>query len=275
GFLSTWETFKDALIKRMGIMKCWWDDSAETRAFETTFISDDGLTLLQNDPTIRVDEVSFSEGAPPGATLYDVKYTQTKKDGRIRIISMPPEEYIFPRGARTNDSDHRQPGVAVFAGHRTELTRSQLLEIGVDEATIEEWAFKDVSLDHNEEEIARQHIVKPDTSAIGPIATQKALYIEGYPYMDVDGDGVAELRKIIMLGPSYHVISNEPADRRPFVVFMPDPEPHTIIGQSLSDYTMDLQKLASSVMRAMMDSLAASLNPRIGYVEGDVNLNDI
>jgi hypothetical protein len=275
GYMVFWEWFKDALLKRLGIVKYWWDDSSETRAFETSFLSDDAIALLTQDDTIRIDEMVPSRGAPPGAQLYDVKYTQTKSEGRIRFIGLPPEEFLFTRGARAVESDHSQPGVALFVGHRTELTRSQLLEMGVPEDVIEEWAFKDVSLDMNEEEIARQHIVKPDTSAIGPIATQKALYIEGYPYMDVDGDGVAELRRVCMLGPSYHVISNEAWDERPFAVICPDPEPHTIVGQSIADYTMDLQKINSMILRATLDSLALSLNPRMGFVEGDVNLTDI
>lgn len=272
GFLAFYEWFKDALLKRLGIMKYWYDKSSETLAFSNTFMSEEQVHLLFADDTIRIDSIQPTPGV---RGMFDVEYTQTKTDGKIRFIALPPEEFLFTRGARTTDSDHSQPGVALFVGHRTELTRSQLLELGVSEEDIEAWAFKDVSLDHNQEEIARQNIVKPDTSAIGPIATQKALYIEGYPYIDVDGDGVAELRRVIMLGPAYHVISNEPCDERPFAVISPDPEPHTIIGQAVSDWTMDLQLLTSSLVRAMNDSLALAINPRMGYVEGDVNLNDI
>lgn len=275
GALAFYEWFKDALVKRLGIVKYWYDDSKETRAYSASFLSEPALTLLRNDPEIRVESVTASPGSMPNMRLYDVEYVQTKQEGRIRFTAIPPEEYLFTRGARTTTHDHSHPGVALFVGHRTELTRSQLLEIGVSEEDIEEWAFKDVSLDHNQEEIARQHIVKPDTSAIGPIATQKALYIEGYPYMDVDGDGVAELRKIVMLGPSYHVISNEPAARRPFAVICPDPEPHTIIGQGISDYTMDLQRTNSVVVRQMLNSLALAINNRVAYVDGDANLEDI
>lgn len=275
GFLVFYEWFKDALVKRLGIVKYWFDKSAETRSYSISFVSDDALTLLYDDATIHVDSVSPQAGSPPGVNMYEVEYTKTRHNGGIRMIALPPEEFLFTRGARTTASDHSQPGVALFVGHRTELTRSQLLEIGVSEQDIEDWAFKDVSLDHNQEEIARQHIVKPDTSAIGPIATQKSLYIEGYPFMDVDGDGVAELRKIVMLGPSYHVIENEPADERPFAVLCPDPEPHTIIGQGTSDLTMDLQRINSMIMRSMLDSLSLSIHNRIAYVEGDVNMEDV
>ncbi len=275
GALVFYEWFKDALVKKLGIVKCWYDDAAETKTFTTSYLDEDALTLLQDDPTIRVDEIRPSKGTPPGAVLFDVVYTQTKSEGKIRFITLPPEEYIFTRGSRTTSADRGQPGVALFVGHRTELTRSQLLEIGVSPEDIEEWAFKDVSLDHNQEEIQRQHIVKPDTSAIGPIATQKALYIEGYPYLDANGDGIAELRRVIMLGPGYHVIANEPCARRPFAVICPDPEPHTIVGQGAGDWTMDLQLIQSMIWRSMNDSLALTLHPRMGYVEGEVNLEDV
>lgn len=275
GFVSFYEWFKDALVKRLGIVKYWWDDATESRAYEASMLPLEHVIQLQSDPEIHIDAVEHSDASQPGLALFDVEYTQTKRDGRIRFLCMPPEEFLFTRGARATTADRWVPGTALFVGHRTELTRSQLLEIGVPEDVIEEWAFKDVSLDHNQEEIARQHIVKPDTSAIGPIATQKALYIEGYPYLDVDGDGIAELRKIVMLGPSYHVISNEPCARRPFAVLCPDPEPHTIVGQGIADWTMDLQRMNSMIWRSMLDSLALSINPRMAYLEGEVSVEDL
>lgn len=275
GFLVFYEWFKDALNKRLGIVKYWYDKQVEIKPFHASFLQPEAVQALYADPEIVVDDARPTEGTPPGVVLFDVDYTQTKTSGKIRVIGLPPEEFIFTRGARTTADDPGQPGVALFVGHRTELTRSQLLAMGISEDDINAWAFKDVSLDHNQEEIARQHIVKPDTSAIGPIATQRALYIEGYPYMDCDGDGIAELRRICMLGPAYHVISNEPCDERPFAVICPDPEPHTIIGQGVSDQTMDLQRMNSMIWRSMLDSLALTVNPRIGYVEGNANLNDI
>jgi len=275
GYLATYEWLKDALVKKLGILKVWYDESSETRPYEADFLSPEAMAKLHTDPEIEIESVELSAAAQAGVPLYRVEYTQTKKDGGIRIMALPPEEYIFTRGARTNTSSHWRPGVALFDGHRTELTRSQLMEIWIDEDTIEHWAFKDSTLDHNVEEIARQNIVKPDTSAIGPIATQKALYIEGYPYLDMDGDGIAELCKVVMLGPSYHVVSAEPVSHRPFVLICPDPEPHTIIGQGVSDWTMDLQRIQSSVLRAVLDSLALSINPRIAYIEGMASLEDI
>jgi hypothetical protein len=273
GYLVFYEWFKDALLKNLGVIKYWYDDAEESKVFEATFLSLDALQVLEKDDSVQVLSATPTEGAPQG--LFDVEYKQRRSSGRLRLIALPPEEFIFTRGSRTTASDASQPGVALFVGHRTELSRSQLLAMGIDEDIIEEYAFKDSSLEHNLEEIQRQGIVKPDTSAIGPIETQKALYIEGYPYLDYDGDGIAELRKVCMLGPGYHVISNDAVDERPFAVITPDPEAHAIIGQGPSDWTMDLQKIKSMTLRAIMDSLALSLNPRLGFVEGEVSLEDI
>lgn len=275
GYLAFYEWFKDALVKKLGILKVWYDDTEETRAFEANFLSPESVAKLHAEKGVRIDAIELSVANQPGMPLYRVEYTQTKQDGAIRFIALPPEEYLFTRGSRTVSSARHRPGVALFVGHRTEMTRSQLTELGIDEETIEKWAFKDDSLDHNQEEIARQEIVKPDTNAIGPVATQKSLYIEGYPYLDLDGDGVAELCKVVMLGPSYHVISAEPTSHRPFCVICPDPEPHTIVGQGVSDWTMDLQKIQSMILRSILDSLALTINPRLGFVEGGASLEDI
>lgn len=275
GFIIFQNWFQDALQKRLGIVKWWFDDTSDTKTFEASMLQIEQITQLEQDPTIQILSVEMSPASPPGVPLFDVVYNQVKKDGRIRFTCMPPEEFLFNRNARTCASDHSAPGVALFVGHRTQLTRSQLLAMGVSEADIDQYAFKDISLDMNQEQIVRQPITAPDTASVGPIATQQALYIEGYPYLDCDGDGIAELRKVCMLGPGYHVISNEPWDERPFAIITPDPQPHTIIGQGICDYTMDLQKINSMIMRSVLDSLALSIHPRVAFTEGEVSLQDV
>lgn len=275
GFTEMYSWLKDALVKNIGIVKSWYHDVPEVQDRTLTYIPMDQIVALHADPSIEVQSITPCEGQPPGANLYDVEYRKTLRQGRVIWRCLPPEEFLFTRGARMIDADAAQPGVALLAAHRTQMTKSQLLEIGVKEADIEEYGYKDMQLDANLEEIARQRIVKPDTSAMGPVPTQPVLYIEAYPYLDVDGDGIAELRKVCCLGPSYHVISDEPWDDRPFSVLCPDPEPHTIIGQGIGDYTMDLQRINSALQRSMLDSLALSVNPRVAYDEASVSQADI
>jgi len=275
GLLVFHDWFKDALTKSMGIVKVWYDETPDTGTHHLSYQSLEQLAVLHADPQVEITEIDPCEGQPPGSNLYDVTFTRTNRQGKIVFRALPPEEFLFTRAARSVASDTAQPGVATFVGHRTELTKSQLLGMGISEAAIEAYGYKDASLDVNLEEIARQTIVRPDVSAIGPVPTQKALYVEAYPYMDVDGDGIAELRRQCLLGPGYHLISDEPWDTRPFAVICPDPEPHTVIGQGFNDYTMDIQLSKSKVARAMLDSLALSINPRVAYDETAVNQLDV
>lgn len=276
GFLRFYEWFKDALVKRLGVMKVWYDNTPDIQHLEGAYLTVDKLLELEQDPSvIAIDEVTPSQGVPMGPLpLYDVKFTRQEEQGRIRFLPVPPEEFLYTPTARTVSATNWVPGVAQMVGHRTEMTRSQLRDLGISEDDIRQYAFPDASLDTNVEEIARQdNVVRPDIGVSE--ANRTALYIEAYPYLDYDGDGFAELRKIVMLGSAFHIVSNEPCARRPFAVLCPDPEPHTVVGQGVSDWTMDLQLVESSIWRSVLDSLALSIHPRLGYVEGAVSLADI
>src|ERR1035437_6907115 len=218
---------------------------------------------------------------PKPPQLHDLELRQMVKGGRARVWSLPPEEFIFNREARDLDS-------ALLVAHRTGKTRGELIDMGVDEEDLDEHAgaedaSTDVTLKGNAEEIARRDIagvgrvsgfgytVDPE---LGP-ADNKVLYTEAYIKIDYDGDGVAELRKICCIGPQYHPISNDPADERPFAIFIPDPEPHTMLGGSWADRTMDIQRIKSFLLRGTLDSLSASIFPRTIYTEGQASVADI
>ncbi len=106
-------------------------------------------------------------------------------------------------------------------------------------------------------------------------ANAKILYTEAWMTLDFDGDGIAELRKICCIGPTYYPVKNDPTDERPFAIFTPYPEPHTLLGGSVADRTMDVQKINSALLRGMLDSLSASIFPRTVYLEGQASVADI
>jgi hypothetical protein len=148
--------------------------------------------------------------------------------------------------------------------------------MGVKEKDIKEHGGDDPALEQSEEALARA-VTEGATlgGEEGGAANGKHLYVESYAHIDFDGDGIAELRKICTLGAAHHIVMNEPVDEACFAIFCPDPEPHTMIGQSWADRLMDMQLIKSSVMRAGLDSLSASIHPRTWYVEGQANLADV
>src|SRR5439155_4954940 len=91
-------------------------------------------------------------------------------------------------------------------------------------------------------------------------AAEKHVWVEAYPYLDVDRDGQAELVRCRLLGPGLHLVGEpEPVDERPFALFCPDPEPLVLIGQSIADRTIDAQKSKSDNKRALFEYMAKSI----------------
>lgn len=282
GFGVVYSTFKDALVRKKGFIKYWWDTSEEVKTEEYSGLDDDALAMLMQDNdnaelTIvasypadgSAGEIDPATGQPAQpAMLHDVRIKRRITDGRIKIMSMPPEEFLIDRRARSLKD-------AVVVAHRSMKTVSELVAMGYDEDEMEKFVTSN-ELDTNIEYITRQPLAR----AIGGFdsfnpALGRVLYLECYAKVDYDGDGIAELRKVCMAGPSFKLLHHEPVDHMPFAVFDCDPEPHAFFGLSTADVTMDIQRIKTHIMRGMLDSLAQSINPRMTIVEGQVNVEDV
>ena len=57
-------------------------------------------------------------------------------------------------------------------------------------------------------------------------------------------------------------------------MFSVDPISHTIVGDSIADYVMDIQRIKTNLTRAMLDSAAESINPKTVINELNVNVDD-
>jgi len=98
---------------------------------------------------------------------------------------------------------------------------------------------------------------------------------EAYMRMDVDGTGVAVLHRFLCGGTRYKLLDYELADELPFAKFEVDPEPHTFYGRSIADLVIDDQDAATSILRGILDNVAMTNNPRVGIVDGAVNIDDV
>ena len=289
GFLTTYAIFKDALVRKCGIAKFWWEDEEKVRIEEYTGLDDQTLEMLMQEPGGEVkiitsypdpaiDEMQISTVDPmtgqpvmaPPAMVHDVQIKRIIKDGRIRIMAVPPEELLLDRRARSFDD-------ATIIAHRQMATVADLIAMGYDQEEIEE-NLSSTDLDSNDEYLARQPLSTTfGTSDAANPMMQRVLYIEAYSRVDYDGDGIAELRKVCCMGGGYKVVRNLPASYIPFADFPCDPEPHTspLEAMSIFDITRDLQEIKSEILRNTLDSLAQSIHPRTAVVEGQCNIDDV
>jgi len=265
GFLELFSAWKDALVRKLGTIKYWWEDRSTYKTYTGSRYDVLQYEALVADPDVEVTAVK--EIPEPGVVFYDVTYKQWRREGIARVMCAPPEEMLVSRDARNRED-------ASLIAHRTEKTRGELIAMGVPAADIDQYGGGASEVRQNIEEVARRGIVttQPATDA----AAERHLWVEAYPYLDIDGDGEAELVRCRCLGPGLHVVGDpEPVAERPFAFFCPDPEPHVLIGQSIKDRVGDLQKTKSMILRAINDSAAKAIDPDELYQEGEVNAADL
>lgn len=274
GFEIFYSAFKDALVCKTGIIKYYWDAAEEIETSDLSGLDENALAVLNSDPELEVQVTVAYPGdidpatGMPGPTVYDVRVIRRRDKGRLRIASVPPEEFLVSRAAISLDD-------ASIIAHRRIMTVSELVAMGYSEEEIDPYANEVDELEDNQERFVRNPQATTDFANRSDIAAKKVLYVEAYVKIDMDGDGIAELRKVCTVGGGYEVVRNEPADMIPFAVFCPDPEPHTFFGMSVADQVMDIQRIKSNIQRNMLDSLALAIHPRVGVVEGQANMDDV
>ncbi|WP_176052589.1 portal protein [Paraburkholderia caribensis] len=280
GFDILYSAFHDALTYKTGIVKVWWDDSVTVRTEHYTGLDPIGLYTLEQDDGVESIEVIKEYVITPDMVgmpvpVIDAKVKRRTTKGRIRAEALAPEEFLIDRRARSLECDTPSSRGFNLVAHRSMMTTSELVALGYDEDLIREHVTSN-ELDMNVERIARTPWARTvgGFEGINP-SLQKVLFVECYCWIDSDGDGIAELHKICTMGPSFKVVSREPVDFHPFAVFQCSPEPHSFFGSSISDLTVDLQRIKTQIWRDSLDSLAQSIRPRMAVIEGQVNYDDI
>ena len=276
-----YSVFKDALMNKGGFVKWWWDDSIEVHTHNFEGLDEGALGLILQEEGVEAVSV---EGRPatgispeqiaqmeaqgqPAPQIYDVEIKRRRKRNQVKIETMPPEEFFVDAAATSLDD-------AMVVGHRTMSTVSDLVALGYDRDMLDEHLSDEFAFVDSDEYTARYS----NTEMPGPVSAaerRRVLYTEAWCYIDYDGDGIAELRRVCTVGNNYEVVNNEPADSIPFAMFSCDPEPHVFFGSDIADLTKDIQRVKSAVLRGMLDSLSFALYPRTGVVEGMVNIDDV
>lgn len=283
GFTVLYSAFKDALVRKTGIIKWWYEEIEDVETFDYTGLDMGAVQVLLEDPDVELEAMEgktedgmmppvdpmTGEPDPMMAMMFDITIKRVKKHRKYCVAAVPPEEFLFDRRAKCLDT-------ASLIGHRRMVSVSDLVAMGYDEEIVTQYVGAgDDELETNEERYQRNPqltIFKADRS---DDASQKALYVESIIKYDLDGDGIAERLKVCTLGSAYKVVNVEGVDEVNYAMFEPDPEPHTLVGLSEADKVMDIQETKSEVMRGILDSLAQSIHPRTGVVEGQVNMDDV
>lgn len=278
GFILLHDAFKDALLLKNGYWKHYCDESEKVTEEEYEGLSEDELAILigaapnaedengtphyarNDDEELKIigqnvrSEIINGQEIP----IYDVKLEIKRKEKRIIVEAVPTEEVRVSKKCR--GSLQNSP----FTEHVTRKTRTDLLEMGMDEDFVNE--LPGINEDENDSEVRARDSSDDESDTADGVSYDRSMdeieYCEAYIRIDYDGDGRAELRKIVTVanrippGDEW----NEVIEAVPMTGVVPKRVPHRHVGESLDDEISDLQQIKTVLTRQMLDNIYLTNN---------------
>lgn len=275
GFRLLSDAFDDALKKKVGILKAWYEEDAQVEIDEYSGLSEDAVAMLMQDPEIEVLEYEVEEDAvidPMGIVVsppvYEMTVSRKSKRGEIKIKAIAPEDFFVDRGATRIEDCY-------VCGHTSEARVGDVVAMGFDFDEVYELSGIGSGGTDDEEQLARQGFDQKSDDGANDPSMRKIALTEAYMKMDIEGTGIPKLYKFICGGDKFTILDKELADINPFAVFEVDPEAHTFFGRSLVDIIVNDQDAATSLLRGLLDNMALVNNPTLEVVENQVNMDDV
>jgi hypothetical protein len=298
GFLVLYSFIKDALLSKVGVVKVWWECRQEVERETYLDQPDDAFALIVAQPNVEIVEHSEREIlavvpaqagthnprpvvmgpgsplaalAPAGTTgeagalaakLHDVTIEIRRTKECARVEGVTPEEFGISRRARSiRDAD--------YCFHDVFRTQSQLIAQGYDREQVKK--LPSYTLAHTIEEQARD-TVSESTLRQGDDGLNEASRLiritEHYVRMDYDGSGEAALYRCTTAGEEGELLTRDGApdvvreDVIPFAAMTPVIVTHRFFGRSIADLVMDIQRIKTALLRALLDNAYLANNPR-------------
>jgi len=278
GYLTLYSMIKDALLEKLGIVKVWWDN--ETRMETETYYdqSDMQLSLIMQNKDVVI--VAHSQKMDEfGQTLHDVQVEKKVTWGYAHCEAVPPEEFgIAKRARKIKDSP--------YCFHEIISTEAQLIKDGFDPDQVRGLpSYGNIT---NAEIFARDTV--EENSQRGDSSVNQAMrpirLTEHYCKFDYErrGKSEAKLYQVITGGEDQEVLQRQGGpsisewDQQPFAGITPFVMTHRVFGMSVAEVIMDIQRVKTVLMRAMLDNAYATNMPRpvvSSQLAGESTLDDL
>lgn len=278
GWLVLHDAIKDTLLLKNGYVKHWWEvtEKIEEPKYRGLVIEEVQKLMqdLQADGAevqIKAQEEHQIMGANGPMTVFDLDLKITRKLGKVVLEAVPTEEIRVSRKCR--GSLQTSP----FVEHVTRKTRSDLIELGMDREFVENLPAYADNITGTQR--TSRDSVSDETSALGHAFNDRSMdeieYCEAYIKVDWDGDGVAELRRVVTVGNKIPDGDewNEPIPEVAITSFVAKRVPHRHVGESLYDDLADLQLIKTTLLRQLLDNVYSTNNNQ-WLVNERVNLAD-
>lgn len=263
--LNTW--VKAALLWKNSIVRWEFIEDYDYSYEEYDEISQDNLdTLLADDDIEVVGQLEYDQKLDTdedGRAVYTMVYTNVRlkrkhNKTRVELRNIHPEAFRITRDAHNLDD-------AIFVGIQVDMTRSEIRKNFPQIAENIDWdAIGDGSADwatkYTEEQAARKRLVGEEywlggnSRELFPVeANRQITVIECWLRADRDGDGIAELKHLIVAG--NHILHEEDCDTVPLASLCPFEVPHEFFGLSVADMIRPSTLATTAIMRGFVENV--------------------
>lgn len=181
---------------------------------------------------------------------------------------LAPENFLISPDATTVDE-------ARLCAHQEERRISDLVEMGLPFSELVRLGSSTSTNNEDEDRKGFDYQKEEGSDTATDPSSRTVLYTEAYLRVDADGDGIAELRKLILVGENYKLMSNEPVNYHPFAPFTAELQPHVFYPICLAEDLVQDQDAQTALLRSIIDNAALVNSPRTAVNESKVNLDDV
>lgn len=264
GFSLLHGAFFDALVKKCGVIKAFWDEAEKVEFDEYRNIAPQSAQYAVSQPGASLIEHTQNEDG-----TYNLKVAITRKSGELKLQAIPPEDFFIDQSA-TSVRD------AFICGDSTEMRVGDLVEMGFNFEEVYALAGAEDGTTGDAEQFERDgwdDNQRGDT--INDPSMRPILVTECYTRLDIEGTGIPKLYQFICAGTKYEVLEYTPCDMVPYAVFECDPQPHTFFGQSMVDYLINDQDASTSLLRGLLDNIYMTNTPGVAFDVNSIKTQDI
>ena len=267
---------KDADLQKLGVVKYAYEETEGTKIEEYDGLNDDELGIILDDIERDLDKDSkldIVEQDQEGDSNY-IKIRITQLNKRFTIRNIATEDFYISKNATSKDD-------AELVGDRTYMSRGDLIADGFDESLVRSLPSSSQDSSESGERTAgtlkqirfRQQGGEKATEDIKHWASENIEVFNLYMLVDFDGDGIPERRHIIKAG--NRIIHNEQFDIVPYSIMSSILMPHSAIGRSRGEVTLQIQRTKSVLYRQIMNNIYRVNNARTVVNDDVTNIDDL
>ena len=259
----------NALLLQNGWLKVFVDEYSKVWETEHSAVDDMDMTELvtPTGPRHSIEVLTQGDNADdPAKSDYTLKHTQRYK--KLCVESIAPEFMLFSAGHQSQDLvDIR------FVAEKRLHTRSELIDMGCSKAMVAELNPVQSETYYTNQE--RQFSADDQRGGFDP-STEAVDCYYCYAWVDVDGDGEAELWHFLVGNYEANImLKKERAKFVPYATGSALVVPNRVIGISMYDKQRQVEDGKTQVLRQWLDNQNNANNSRFGAVEGEVNMQDL